>query len=409
MIKLSNFLQNISEEEYRKLPLPSYSSLSKLAHNNLSIFKDKDKVFKKGLSLGSVVDSLLFDEKFNIYDEYNIVDYVPDFSKENAINRLLFYMEEKNIETNDLDKLNGITKALSLWDKIKDDSKRIARLDIPEFWSGIKYIKLKKNNKPFILSEDLMIAFKMCNTLKSHKITKELFNLNNDDNIEIIHQGKIVFKTELSYEVKSMLDLIIVNHTKKIISPKDLKTGEDKSFYTNFNRFHYPMQASIYTAAIKWLIENHEELKDYKIEPFEFVYISRANPDRPYRYDMHPIYIQMGIEGWTSASGIVQKGLNELVDDYYWHIETSILDITREEYYRGGKRKIKNPLNAGRDRFVEAINDLRNYQGAPTIDTPPGFIHDTTVVRDITIPDNIFENEEEEDDDSHGEPELEGF
>jgi len=346
-IRLAEYLPIMTEQQYRDDSAVSQTTLKKLADNDMSIFEKKEHKFSKGLSLGSVVDKLLLEEGFDVYKEYNITPSVPDLNGQTAINKLLRYIDDSKIEVSleDVHSINGITKDLGLWGNIKKDELRISRINSDEFKEGLEYIKLKKNRKPFLLHDDLILAMKMAEILRTNKYTKEIFN--KSDDFEYIWQGKIFFEV-FGFKAKAMLDIIMVDHINKIIYPKDLKTGEDASFYKNFNRFGYAKQASMYTLALQDLVNRNEELKGYEIAPFEFIYISRSRPTRPKIYDMHPMYIDMGINGWTSTLGITYIGIIKLIENYNWHLQNNILDISREEFNRKGRKRIGKPFNAER-------------------------------------------------------------
>ena len=344
-IKVKDFLSDISEKEYRKYKAASYSALSKLSNEDYSIFTESDDTFKRGLSLGSVVDSMIFDDKFDVYKEYNIVSSIPDFNSDNAINQLLSYIKDTDTSfvNKSLDELNELSKKIGLWGNIKKDDLRIVRIDTDSFHEGLKFLELESNGKPFLLTEDLALAMKMVEVLRTNKNTKSFF-LDDNPNIETVFQGKILFEIN-GRPAKSMLDILIIDHENKIIYPVDLKTGAEKSFYANFNRYNYPLQAAFYTLAVKALIESTDDLREYKVAPFQFIYISRAMPNKPTVYDMHELYIELGINGWTSTMGVRYKGALELFRDYYWHLDNKVFDTSREEYRRG-KRRISAPYDA---------------------------------------------------------------
>lgn len=373
--KLANLLPQMTEAEYRAEKCASYSALSRLSNNDFSIFDKEDTKFSKGLSLGSVVDKMIFEPDFNVYNEYNIVEYVPDFSGSTAIDQLLNHIKENGLEFNDtqLEELNTLSKDLNLWRGTKNDELRINNINTDNFWHGVNYLKLEKNNKPFLLSGDLMIAFKMVEVLKTYKYTKDIFNPS--DKFEYIYQGKILFEAN-GMKMKSMLDIMIVDHVNKIIYPKDLKTGESRNFYQNFNRFHYPMQSSAYTLAIKSLINSTPELKEYKVGKFEFIYISRESINTPMIFEMHNLYTEMGITGWTSANGVRYKGIIELLDDYNWHLSKKIYDIARDVYYRNGRVRLGRPFDLS---AYERLLRNQLVRGVPANEIPEVEDNDTDV------------------------------
>lgn len=126
----------------------------------------------------------------------------------------------------------------------------------------------------------------MANIIKNDIYLKDIFGQGIKNGIEYLYQMKIFFNIlveikgdEYEIEMKSMPDLVVVNHNDKTIQPVDLKTSSAPAydFPDNFIKFRYDIQASVYTCALDHLIDKIPEYTDYQILPYLFVDISRED------------------------------------------------------------------------------------------------------------------------------------
>ena len=76
---------------------------------------------------------------------------------------------------------------------------------------------------------------------------------------------------------------LIVLHDKKLIIPVDLKTScscEEKDFYFNFLKYHYSLQARLYSRILRANLDKDEYFKDFKILNYRFIICNKetCNP-----------------------------------------------------------------------------------------------------------------------------------
>lgn len=116
------------------------------------------------------------------------------------------------------------------------------------------------------------------NILKTSEQTKEYFTDSFfDDDIEILYQLK--FKGEFEgIPIRCMADCLYVNHKTKTITPIDLKTSykPEYKFFWSFMDWLYNIQARLYWYTIRQNMDKDPYFKDFILENYEFVVISRG-------------------------------------------------------------------------------------------------------------------------------------
>jgi hypothetical protein len=334
MVKFKDFCENITEEEYRAVERPSYSFFKELDDKGPSIIRDGvDFKMSPGLTLGSIVDNLITQEGYDPLEEYHITNIAPDLSGKTHHSNLLKYIYDNQIKDPSEDVLLDACKKLGF--------KKNPSLNDSKFEAQLNMVKGMLNGKKYLNQREYELALQMSETLQMHPYTRDIFNPGFE--VEAVNQAIILF-TLKGLPVKGMLDKVLIDHEKKVIYPYDLKTGTPFDFLQNFWIYKYYLQGGMYTAAIYYIKENHPEFKDYEVDPFRFIYISRARPNLPLVYEMPKKFIEYGLTGWTTIGGRKYKGILELVEDYKWYVENDEYDLTKEIVENKGLIEIKTPI-----------------------------------------------------------------
>lgn len=203
--------------------------------------------------------------------------------------------------------------------------------------AGSAYFKdrITSRGKILIKPEMWQHAAHTAATLITHKYTAKYFQ-HNVPGVEIIYQYK--FDTVVNgHRVKGMLDCVVVNHKAKLIFPVDLKTGESpcKDFPMLYTSHRYYVQGALYREALKTIVDNDFELMGYEVKPFEFVYISKLNPNRPMKFIVDEDLHKASLTGFTDIFGYKYKGVYPLLEDYYYSKQNDV-DYNEEEMLNNG-------------------------------------------------------------------------
>lgn len=337
-MNFKQFCQQITELEYRASSRCSYSFLKELSERGPKAITDpREAQDTPGLILGSIVDKTLSDGLYSPLNEYIICDDNLDVSGSTHSSKIIKYLLEKNIklveeDPKSIEYLNNICEVLGFSRYPKFDN---------ALWSQINLVNLKLSDTKIISSSELAIANEMIETFRTHEFTKDIFYPSLD--IEVVKQAIIFFNVG-NFECRGMLDLVHVDHKRKVIKPYDIKTGSSKNFFSNFITYKYYYQGGLYSYGLKKIILDNPELEGYSVEPFRFIYISREDTKTPLIYEMPLDYCDMAMAGWTNVYGSKVKGVIDLLEEYNWYIENNQFEYTRSIAENNGVIKIDVPV-----------------------------------------------------------------
>jgi hypothetical protein len=343
---------NLTEQQYRDLELPSYSMLASIDKQGVDVVGGVKQSFS--LKFGSLVDMMCF-EPHRVEDVFYQGSLVkpPTTNVKKICDLVLFGLDGKKGDTVQVIGPLGKRKSRKISPNLKDYEDEImqasTKLDIYKKYTieklmatvcnaGSAYFKDKivSRGKNFIKPEMWQHAAHTAATLITHKFTAKYF-AHNVPGVEIIYQYK--FDTEVNgYRCKGMLDALVINHDAKLIFPVDLKTGESpcKDFPMLYTAHRYYVQGALYKEALKSIVEKDFELAGYVVKPFEFVYISKLNPNKPLKFvvaeDMHIA----ALNGFTDRYGYAYRGVYDLLDDYYFSKSNNNSEYTEDEINNKG-------------------------------------------------------------------------
>jgi len=341
----------MTEKEYRQLEIDSYSSLSAFIKDRKSyareyVYKDKvDKEEKSFLTIGSIVDCLtLTPEEFN--DRFTIANGVKA-----PTGQMLDYTN--CLVTKSIHYING-------WEEIKplDDEIMLACYQTVGFkrdtFDKVKdrferegkeyYEYLLKNrsegNKTVITNEDYNLAVRISEGLKKSPITGILINRGTDDRTTVINQHPVVF-TYNGYQLKSLMDKVLIDHDSKTIHLYDLKTAYNpEEFENNYYKFNYYIQACLYWIALrKWAEKEGYLDKGYVVEHMKFIVCDNTNYYSPLIYETDQEHFVQGISGFT-YNGKYYKGLNQVISELQWHKRNNVWNMSHDNFKENGRVRI---------------------------------------------------------------------
>lgn len=346
---------NCSEEDYRGLHIPSYSLLASIEKYGVDVIQGVKVKFE--LKFGSLVDVMCFephrlDDLFyrgrsvksptsthkKVVDEI-LANITADIGGTQEQMGILGRKRKKQVKiTDDLSnyraqillyaKKHGVLKSYS-----DDNTFETIVKSSSEYFKD----KITSRGKMLIKPEMWALAQQTATTLQTHPFTAKYFN-HKTPGVDILYQYKFV--TDINgRRVKGMLDCLIVNHNEKLLIPVDLKTGEApvKDFPMLYTSHRYYIQGALYREALKSILENDFDITDYKVKPFEFVYISKSNPYKPMIFIATDEMHEAAMNGFTDKFGYKYKGVNELIEEYYACIDSGFCDYTEEETLSKGR------------------------------------------------------------------------
>ena len=316
----------------------SYSRVSKFASLGAKELNDETRtiIINDGISFGKLVD--LLEQNIDIKDEY----YIYDGLKPTAmLGQLCEAVVDTYEDVPSKEQVLDLVKTIGLWSSTKVEETIIKKFDKDGFWDYIK-AQLESENKTIVTTSELIKAKEKVGILRTHEFTKHIFD-NQDVNIEIIDQKELLFSYR-GFDFKSFLDKLIIDHKNKTIRIIDLKTGIDSpyNFSFTFKKWKYYLQEALYIQGIK---ESYKEYidKGYTLLPFQFVYISKTN-DLPIIYEVTKEWSKAALKGFSN-NGYTYKGLDELLDDIYWHWFNNSYTLPRYLIEQNGIVEIENNIN----------------------------------------------------------------
>ena len=326
--KLSEILDN---NENIDLSI-SYSKLSDFDRNGAISLIRKTSVDNAGIKFGSIVDDMLFLDKSSFDERY----YLFDGEKPSASLGVLCDIILKNyIEIPTKDEVKIIAEANHFWTNIKKPELYLAKFDIPEFWDYLQ-VMFEINNRTIITSSEFNSAVDLVEILRNHKYSNYLLE-NDFDNY---YQVKFEYEYR-GFTVRGIIDILSIDHKSKKVYMIDLKTGKNPSieFEESFVKWRYYFQAALYVGAFEDICKELN-LAEYTLEPFQFLYISKADRT-PLVFKMTDKWLKAAFEGFNIGK-YKFRGINELVDEIYWCWKNKEYEIPKHVVEANGVVELKD-------------------------------------------------------------------
>ena len=186
---------------------------------------------------------------------------------------------------------------------------------------------LSDKEKDIILGNTLKNNPGIVNSILLHSNTRTLFNPDYDSShdIDIVYQYPIfkplslLLNIESNIQTKALLDMILIDHSRKVIRPLDIKTMGD--YVINFNQSlkarRYDIQAKFYTDMLSLDLENlstrlRKDIRDYKIANFAFIVESTVSIGFPMIFPLSNELLEIGKNG----DGKFIKGYIQALSEY---------------------------------------------------------------------------------------------
>ena len=222
--------------------------------------------------------------------------------------------------------VEDLSRAIGLFGGVKDYDKRVAKFDTDLFWN---YLQSRKDalGKTIFTPDTLSECTEAEMIIKSHPNTSWIFNP--EKGIEVLTQVMLVVEIN-GQEVKVMLDIVIIDHINRTVTPYDLKATEMHmpAFKHHFVKMGYYLQGSLYKEAVSNWMRDELQL-GYALEDFKFIVYSRSDKF-PFIWNMGLEWHKKGLYGFENVFGEKEKGVYELLDDYIFYSHNPEVEVDRK-------------------------------------------------------------------------------
>lgn len=342
-----------TEKEYRAIELDSSSSLKEFSIDRRKYKKkyiDGEKIEEeedsKASVVGRIVETLLF-EKNKFDDRF----YMSAITAAPTGNMLLFVEALYKHSRNNTDENGNIKVPFEdiLRAAYKDSGYKWAfdvvlgkftGSDAEIYYKEIREIRSK--GLTVITADDSQNAERIVDELRSNDFTAPILNLVNSDRYTILVQHQIENFDVDGIPMKSMIDLIIIDHKLKTIQIYDLKCSWSvEGFYEEYYLYRRAyIQAYVYKEAVKEL-KRTEDLEYYTILNPAFIVCDSINYYNPLIYTLTSDDMEDAYSGFQ-YKGRTYPGVKEICEDLKWAKENNKWNISRKNYLNGGLVNFKN-------------------------------------------------------------------
>ena len=154
--------------------------------------------------------------------------------------------------------------------------------------------------------------------------------------MEHLYQLPIMWKYAINDDLitcKSLLDLVVINHTTKTVQGIDIKTTSKPvaHFASSFLKFRYDFQAAYYSFALKYYMSEND-MADYEILPYKFIVVETSGYVAPLVFTCTEDTLVGAMEGFITKSGYAYMGVEQAFEDYMWYKNRDWTDIHSRSY-----------------------------------------------------------------------------
>lgn len=290
----------------------SFSRVSSFDREGAITLIKKKVVSGEGVTIGGLVDLLLYQPEIFKENYYVFKAKIPTATSKELADIII----REHGEMLSKEQVLNIVRANGFWSKIVKEDTLIKKFDNDDFWDYLKAV-FESKDKTIVTLEDIELAKELVSILKNHKNSKDIVAYPEEHESKYV-QVELDF-TYRQFSFRGIVDEIIVDHKEKTIKFIDLKTGSKnaESFIQSFVKYRYYLQALLYLIGSKEFIKQNK-LEDYKLLPFEFLYIGRYERI-PFNFVVSDKWIEAAKKGFTTKGGYKYKGLDELLDEIEWH------------------------------------------------------------------------------------------
>lgn len=356
--KRTEVSNQIGEQQYRKLlDRLSYSNLKTYATNRIKFYKEcilgygSEKESSVSTIVGDICHVLLaeqegeFDNKFHIASAIEPTGQVGELV-EALYRRALRSLDENGVQRDQFevlftDAVNSVKYDYDMKEVKfvgKNLEKILALFTEPDKKGAVGELYYKEKmactGKQVVTVGQIQAAEKLVEQLKTHEYTRDIVNLKTGGDVEVFNELVILYEVD-GVLYRSMVDKMVVDHSKKLITPWDYKTtwSNEEGFQYNYLKNLYSIQIGLYDIAIwHW---KREHGYDYKVEAMRYIAADTTGNNAPVVYKLNANDIEMAKHGY-SVRGKRYPGVLELMKSIQWHVESGNWSTTEEIHKNNG-------------------------------------------------------------------------
>lgn len=341
-----------TEKEYRALDRDSSSSLKEFSLDRRKYYKKyclgekiEEEEQNKSSTMGLLVETLLFEEaEFDNKFCLSTVLKAPTGKMLDFVEALYKHTKEAtdadgniNRSFEDLAKDARVDSGFE-W-SLEVILKKFIGTDAEIYYKEIREIRTRGLTP--IVPQDLSNAEKIVEELKTNEFTAPVIGLlkNDDSRYDILVQHKVEDYDVDGLPMKSMMDLVVIDHKEKTIQVYDLKcVWSVEGFYKDYYLYRRAyIQAYVYKEAARTL---KKDLDHYTVLNPKFIVCDSINYYSPLIYslansDMNEAY------GGFIHEGKSYPGVKDIVADLKWAKDMNKWNISRRNYLNNGIVNIK--------------------------------------------------------------------
>lgn len=331
-------------ERFKDFQGMSYSRLSKLADSpqayRASLAGEDDS---PAMSLGSAIDLMLTN-----LDNFDKEIYVMSAEKPGS-DMMRSYCEVLALTGDEVQAHTASKYQISL-ERTKDKFEKEGK----NYYDAL----IQAGDRKIIDVEQMFKANQIVNTLKANQFTKRYF----EPNDHIMFQVPLTWEEDITIlddpekttriQFKGILDIVEIDHQNRIITPIDLKTGEEP-FRKAFFKYKRYLQGAMYKRAIMF---NQDKIDSYTVANPKFIYADTNLVYPPVIYTMSDLDVMVGTYGLNymmvinkEEDGINNdryldrfryKGYRQLAAEMDWHNRMDAWEYSYDVYQNKGEIEI---------------------------------------------------------------------
>lgn len=336
-----------TEQEYRAIPMDSSSSLKEFSMDRRKYYKKyianehiEEEEETKAATTGKIVETLLFEpDLFDNRFYMSSIAKTPTGNMLALVEALYKHTREATNVDGEITKEFGDLFELAYKDsgfKLKMDTvlNKFVGSDAEIYYQEIRTIRGK--GLTVVTSDEVTNAERIVESLRTNQFTAHLFNLVDSDRYTRLVQHQVEDYEINGLKLKSMMDMITIDHVNKTIQVDDLKcVWAVENFYTEYYLYRRAyIQAYLYKEACK-VLKERENLNYYTVLDPRFIVCDSINYYNPLIYTLSPADLHDAYKGFE-YNGRHYPGVKEIIDDLKWAKENDIWNISRKNYQNNG-------------------------------------------------------------------------